>query len=534
MGLSASQRTALAAQGLTIVDDFADFGKDELTEALKNMRTSIPGVPGTPAVVVAGVETVAAVPPIAPILPVVLPARCTHRLLVAAVAWHYYTDTGREILAANMHYNNVLKDFHLEWKAITAMAETSASDVPRITKNNPPLQWTDTFKDYCLNTFGVRKAPLAYVIRDTADVLPEALAPGVTVGESDPLVAGKAYGNGGSVFYDLVSRLSHTHPLFSTDNAKVYSALEEATRGTAYGSTVKAFSRRRDGRAAWLALVSSHAGSDKWESLQKENTRWLMNTKWTGQNYSLEKFCNHHRSKFVNLEEAKNHVDFQLPTAHTRVGYLLDNITNSDADLRAAIANIRQNVHDTRSDFEKAVSVLLPVDPFIKKKQNNNNANASNADANVASGTTSTTTDSTKKHGSSGVRLGFHNHSQYQALSAAQKNELSRWRSTPEGKRITESERKKRKNNYDSRHSNKQLETAIRSALAQERKKQKETEDVDAMAQMIATAAASSPSASATSSTTEPVPVNGAHRAAAAKLLRIKARKSKESEDKQN
>ena len=50
MGLSDAQRTALAAQGLTIVDDFADFGKDELTEALKNMRTSIPGVPGTPAV----------------------------------------------------------------------------------------------------------------------------------------------------------------------------------------------------------------------------------------------------------------------------------------------------------------------------------------------------------------------------------------------------------------------------------------------------------------------------------------------------
>ena len=361
MGLTAAQRAALATQGLSTVDDFADFGKDELDQALKNMRTAIPGIPEVPAVLNGrGREVTAAIPAVPPVLPVILPARCTHRLIVAAVAWHYYTDTGRAVTAQNMHYNNILKDFYVEWKAIIAMSDVDSHSVPCITKNNPPLRWTDTFKDFCLNTFGVRKAPLAYVIRDSITVLPESLAPGVTAGATDPLVPGKSYGNGGSVFNDLVARLSHTHPLYSTDNAKVYSALEEATRGTAYSSTVKSFSRRRDGRSAWLALVSSHAGNDKWESLQKENTRWLMNTKWTGQNYSLEKFCNHHRSRFVNLEEAKNHVDFQLPTAHTRVGYLLDNITNTDADLRAAIANIRQNVNATRSDFEKAVGVLLP------------------------------------------------------------------------------------------------------------------------------------------------------------------------------
>ena len=72
-----------------------------------------------------------------------------------------------------------------------------------------------------------------------------------------------------------------------------------------------------------------------------------MNTKWNGQVYTLEKFCNWHRTKYVNLEEARNLVDFQLPTEHTRVGYLLDNIENPDADLRTSIANIRQNVNDT-------------------------------------------------------------------------------------------------------------------------------------------------------------------------------------------
>ena len=521
MGLTATQRNALDDEGLASVDDFADFGKDELDQALKNMRTAIPGIPAIPATLNdAGAEVTAAVPAVPPVLPVILPARCSHRLLVAAIAWHYYTDTGRAVTPQNMHYNNVLKDFYVEWKAIVAMSENDAPSVPCITKNNPPLRWTDTFKDYCLNTFGVRKAPLAYILRDQVEILPESLPAGVTIGATDPLVPGHSYGNGGSVFYDLIARLSHLHPLYSTDNAKVYSALEEATRGTAYSSTVKSFSRRRDGRSAWLALVSSHAGNDKWESLQKENTRWLMNTKWTGQNYSLEKFCNHHRSRFVNLEEAKNHVDFQLPTAHTRVGYLIDNVTNNDADLRAAIANIRQNVNDTRSDFEKAVSVILPVDPFLKnrrqQKEDHRNANPSAS----ISDATATTTDYAKV-GKTGVKFSFHTDAQYSKLNAAQRSELHQWRATPEGKRLSDLERKKRKSTSQN-NSNKQIQSAIRAALAKERKKQKESkESLEEVAQMIASAATKP--TPATESDKLP-PVTDAHRTAAVELLRIKSR----------
>jgi hypothetical protein len=426
-----------------------------------------------------------------------------------------------------MHYNNILKDFHIEWKAITAMADLTSPTVPCITKNNPPLRWTDTFKDYCLNTFGVRTVPLAYIIRDKVEVLPEAMPDDNPIGTIDPLLPGKPYGNGGSVLNDLIARLSHDHPLYSTDNAKVYSALEEATRGTAYSSTVKAFSRRRDGRSAWLALVSSHAGNDKWESLQKENTRWLMNTKWNGLTYSLEKFCNNHRSRFVNLEEAKNHVDFQLPTAHTRVGYLLDNITNDDADLRAAIANIRQNVNDTRSDFENAVSVLLPVDPFIKKKLAKDSSRSTPGAIADASGSNVVNNETGGKTGATGVKLQFHTDAQYRKLTPAQKSELHKWRSSPEGTRYSENEKKKRKKN-SRLHSEKQLQSAVRSALAQERKKQKENDAVESMAQVIATAAAKSKDAPAEDK--KPgvtASVTTAHRNAAVELLKIKARNAK-------
>ena len=87
LGLTVAQRDALAEQGLTVVDDFADFGKDELKEALQNMRTSIPAVAGIPAImdnannaiVVPAIQGIAAIPPI------LVSAKCMLRLKVASV-----------------------------------------------------------------------------------------------------------------------------------------------------------------------------------------------------------------------------------------------------------------------------------------------------------------------------------------------------------------------------------------------------------------------------------------------------------------
>jgi hypothetical protein len=93
----------------------------------------------------------------------------------------------------------------------------------------------------------------------------------------DPLQAGKPYGSTGAIVDELIARLSHDDPLYKSDNATVYAMLEEATRGTVYASTVKPYSRRKDGRMAWFAMVSSHAGNDKWEQLQKDRSRFLMN-----------------------------------------------------------------------------------------------------------------------------------------------------------------------------------------------------------------------------------------------------------------
>ena len=55
------------------------------------------------------------------------------------------------------------------------------------------------------------------------------------------------------------------------------------------------------------------------------------------------------------------------------IGYLIDNIENSNAALQAAIASVCQNNNDSRSDFEEAVAIILPIDSFTKNNATNKN-----------------------------------------------------------------------------------------------------------------------------------------------------------------
>ena len=131
----------------------------------------------------------------------------------------------------------------------------------------------------------------------------------------------------GSVKLELVNRASHDHPLFCDNNSKLYYLLEEATRSTQYAASIKPFQRRKDGRGAWFALIGQYAGQDKWEAEIKKQEQLLHTCKWKGQsNYSLEQFVSSHRNAFVLITACAEHVQYQLPNEHSRVGLLLDGI----------------------------------------------------------------------------------------------------------------------------------------------------------------------------------------------------------------
>ena len=103
---------------------------------------------------------------------------------------------------------------------------------------------------------GVRKAPLAYVVRKgEAVVLP-----------GPPLAMNQPHSTEhGSVEEELIAPLSHTHSLFRDDNKMVYDFLEAVTRSTIYAASIKPSQRTKNGRKAYTALIAQHAGEDKWE-----------------------------------------------------------------------------------------------------------------------------------------------------------------------------------------------------------------------------------------------------------------------------
>ena len=137
MALSNAARQRLALEGLTTVEDFEDFKEDQIKEALKNMRVSIPGVPDIPGIAailnpdgtvqVAAIPAIQAIPAIPPLL---ISAKCSLRLKSASAIYHYYSSVACTPTPANMNYTLVVKPFYVEHEAIQKLSKEDKPDVP--------------------------------------------------------------------------------------------------------------------------------------------------------------------------------------------------------------------------------------------------------------------------------------------------------------------------------------------------------------------------------------------------------------------
>jgi hypothetical protein len=327
------------------------------------------------------------------------------------------------LTTAALRYDPVIQDFATQWRSLKARKEDKP-EVPKITKALPILKWVEAFDDFLSLAIGTRNIPLSYLTRD--DVDPPNPPP--------PLMNNRAYSTEhGSVEMELVARASHNHAAFRDDNLKLYHYLEEATRGTFYAASLKPYQRGKDGRSAYNSIRSQYAGRDKWEAEIKHQDDLLHTRVWKGQsNFSLEKFIAQHRNAYVSMRQCAQHIAFQLPNEHTRVGYLLDAIQCSDPALQAAMANVSgdDGPNGKRNNFEATASYLLPSCPVAKKramsganKRNNNEISDVTADVSAAAGF-----GSKPGIGKSGVHFRYYNKDEYRSLSKDQKLELKEWR----------------------------------------------------------------------------------------------------------
>jgi hypothetical protein len=453
MGIPNETVVQLQAEGIDTVDDLAEFDKDTIEQIAANLRRPAGRIPDPSPGAAAGATI--ATPPFP------LGAKAQMRLIVATELVRYYVTVGRNITAGNIQWNQVMKNFSEQWKALKDKKGGDEPEVPKITKALPIIKWTEAFRDYLHRVIGVRTIPLAYVTRLVAAV---------------PAIGAQAAGtphstDHGAIEMELIARASHGHPLFREDNSAMYYKIEEATRGTPYAASIKPFQRTKDGRGAWFALLSQYAGKDKWEAEIKCHEKLLHTGEWKGQsNFTLERFIAQHRNAHVSMQAAAEHVTYQLPNEYSRVGYLLDAILCNDAGLQAAMASIKtdQTANGLRNDFEASATHLLPYDPVQKKRSDHAGGKRAAADISDTTGEEANVISfGTKKGtGSTGVSLRYHTKAEYKSLTDEQQDELRVWRKARNGGADFEAaDNGKSGKKYTSKHKSNDRSKAIASAV---------------------------------------------------------------------
>ena len=399
----------LRNEGITSVDDLNEFDKDAIEAVAANFRKASPMI--------------------------VLGAKSIGRLIIATDLAKFYETISRTPTEANMKWDPVMRNFNLQMKALREVKKRDDPETPKISKSLPIMRWAESFRDILHRVLGVRTIPLAYVIRP--DVIPVGILPPL-----EPNMPHSIVDDGvGTIVKDLINRASHSHPNYTNDNDKVYGMLEEATRGTSYSPSIKPFQRNRDGRGAYLALVSQYAGQDKWNLEIEKCDDILHNQKWKGTgNFPLESFCAKHRNAMEQLRLAAAHVPYQLPTEFTRVGYLLDGIETCDPRLQAALSTVRADNDVTtgepkRYNFNKTVTFITPEDPVTRRlsKGKRVHADVASIGFNQSDGRRFKREISSLRSGKgkTGVDFRWHKPEEYKHLTTSQKSELYTWRNTP-------------------------------------------------------------------------------------------------------
>ena len=253
MGIPHDIVVQLEKEGITTVSDLIYFDEDTFDQIAANLCR--------PTGRINDPNPNAALRSTIPTPPFVVGAKSQKRLIVAAKLLKYYETVGRPLMAANIQWTSVMKNFDDQKKALENKMKADEPDVPKISKALPVIKWTEAFKDYLHRIIGVREIPLAYIIRPEVAALPIGA---ISVGSPHSQ-------EHGAIELELIVHASHTHALFQEDNSALYYKVDEATRGTAYGASIKPYQRTKDGRGAWIALSTQYAGVDKWEAEIKRN-----------------------------------------------------------------------------------------------------------------------------------------------------------------------------------------------------------------------------------------------------------------------
>ena len=158
MGIPHITVVQLQAEGITSVSDLADFNKDSLQQLADNLRRPGGCIPDPNPAAQPG-STI-------PTPPFVFGAKSQRRIAVACDLVNYYRTVGRDLTAANLQWNTMMKNFDIQWTALKEKKGEDSPDTPKISKALPVIKWMEAFQDFLNRKIGNQNIPLAYIIQD--------------------------------------------------------------------------------------------------------------------------------------------------------------------------------------------------------------------------------------------------------------------------------------------------------------------------------------------------------------------------------
>ena len=165
-------------------------------------------------------------------------------------------------------------------------------------------------------------------------------------------------------------------------------------------------------------------GSSKWDKIIEEAETYVLRREWNGKNhrFTLKANINKQREAHNEMIRTKQHVEYEEPNEHTRVGRLIRSITSRDPAIVSAIIHI-QGSAALRDNFEAAADFLLLTAP--SNTNNNSNQRVSAVRGGGGGNNNSDANPGVKKGPNTGIELRYYTKKEYSRLSHERRKELA-------------------------------------------------------------------------------------------------------------
>ena len=254
------------------------------------------------------------------------------RLKFTCRAAKYFVNVGRTPTAANLAWSFV-KQFRLLDDIIEK--HQPPQELEPISSSLLIIKWVENFEEYLRGVLEVDDIFLTYIVRKE-EVIPVLM--------DDPIVTECApYSTSYTSFFDeIIAQTKLSGVAYNENNSRVFALLSEALKNSIHSTTLCSFSKRRDGREAFTALVKQNLGSSKWEEEIEKAETAVMSNQWNGRSsrLPLRKHVTNHRIAHNMMMRDSQHITYTSLDETTRVKRLLKSIVSNNMTIIAAITQL--------------------------------------------------------------------------------------------------------------------------------------------------------------------------------------------------